>query len=1022
MPPIDFDYDIDDIDDLIGEDEAMQAGAFEESPEDVQTSTTAANDVEEYDYEEEGEEEEDDLAEECVRRRGVRRGVGRVNYAESDEDSADGSDANSVAEDVASPVPSMEGVADDASMPSAPTSGHASDESDADGVDVLRSELLYTDNESDWATAEQKALQLGRDAAWFKEVKRKRDELMKALGQVEGANSHAVVLGLEWDASNQQRASAARRLSKMLHPDKHPNAPEAFAKRLDLAFKRVIEARDADDFAAAVPRTRTEKQRDKETARMAAAAEKRQAQRAKAEAASKRATNFQQRAMGRIKAPERAINGITPWVPPGGKNGAQADPIKVELAKVDSCKVPAFGSLLKTVDGNEVEFLPAARTTLLMEAGCSAEKTRQLIKWILKELETNPDLAIIFVTCRKTHADDLWTTLKGFGLDFVNYRDATGKAESKTAYMAEAKWLIVSLQSLHLVDPSLYVDGLVVVDEIRSAFSIPGGETLPQPVLHMQGAMRMLCEQAAYRVFMDADVSADGAVEAGIRLVAPRRGSMFAQQSAQEAMRGRFVAAGVADVQQHLKEAAECEHPEDKWAGASTLQPSLAAAVRTVAAWRESTQAERAWRVKRFKSVSRRLWTLTQELRKEFSPECVLEAEDVSVVHAALMGACVYAFDLDKSLVDMLVLGADAVGIIDPSNVYTPDAVPADVEFDELDHEAWNAWLLSDIALRAARASDQMAQAMRAVWAKTQSEEAKGYIRRTSLERLASKYGVGFWRAIRRFGVVQGTSVRACENAAESAHNAASALSERLTCETADLPVRIAAAFAAILDTDDSQPMPFNMQVGTEDLEAAYRRVLVSTPQYTVVAVWDTDAEEVALFEMPGYNFGLHSAVLSFNRVAHSLCEVARRLFAVCTGHYYDDFVCAEPDFALGSGQDMLCCVLRAMGLPASTEKHVAMSRRGVFLGVLNDFSQMRSTRVVSLATDAEKQRVTLLMVESARSSAKLSPMDVHWPIRADGGGVRVLLAPRAGGAGGSALRGQHERAGGDGQGLFARH
>ena len=97
MPPIDFDYDIDDIDDLIGEDEAMQAGAFEESPEDVQTSTTAANDVEEYDYEEEGEEEEDDLAEECVRRRGVRRGVGRVNYAESDEDSADGSDANSVA-------------------------------------------------------------------------------------------------------------------------------------------------------------------------------------------------------------------------------------------------------------------------------------------------------------------------------------------------------------------------------------------------------------------------------------------------------------------------------------------------------------------------------------------------------------------------------------------------------------------------------------------------------------------------------------------------------------------------------------------------------------------------------------------------------------------------------------------------------------------------------------------------------------------------------------------------------------
>ena len=78
MSLCDFDHD---IENLIAEDEAMQAGA----PEDLQTSTAAADDVEEYDYEEE-DEEEDDLVEECVRRRGVRRGVGRVNYAESDED------------------------------------------------------------------------------------------------------------------------------------------------------------------------------------------------------------------------------------------------------------------------------------------------------------------------------------------------------------------------------------------------------------------------------------------------------------------------------------------------------------------------------------------------------------------------------------------------------------------------------------------------------------------------------------------------------------------------------------------------------------------------------------------------------------------------------------------------------------------------------------------------------------------------------------------------------------------------
>ena len=65
-----------DIENLIAEDEAMQAGAFGEPPADVQTSTAAADDVEEYDYDDDEEEEDDFLVEECVRRRGVRRGVG----------------------------------------------------------------------------------------------------------------------------------------------------------------------------------------------------------------------------------------------------------------------------------------------------------------------------------------------------------------------------------------------------------------------------------------------------------------------------------------------------------------------------------------------------------------------------------------------------------------------------------------------------------------------------------------------------------------------------------------------------------------------------------------------------------------------------------------------------------------------------------------------------------------------------------------------------------------------------------
>ena len=67
----------------------------------------------------------------------------------------------------------------------------------------------------------------------------------------------------------------------------------------------------------------------------------------------------------------------------------------------------------------------------------------------------------------------------------------------------------------------LYENGLIAIDEARSAFSIPGGETLPQPAVQMQERLRTLCTRAKYRVLMDADVSADGAVETGLCIIAP---------------------------------------------------------------------------------------------------------------------------------------------------------------------------------------------------------------------------------------------------------------------------------------------------------------------------------------------------------------------------------------------------------------------------------------------------------------------------------------------------------------------
>ena len=179
----------------------------------------------------------------------------------------------------------------------------------------------------------------------------------------------------------------------------------------------------------------------------------------------------------------------------------------------------------RAVRTGQTELLPTPDNTLLIEAGCSAEKTRKLIQWLKEKLATDPSMPVLFITTRKTHADDLAATLAHAGLTgFKNYLDAKSTDKSKTEYLSDATRLIVSLQSIALVNVDLYKKGLVVMDEVRSLAAIPGGGTLNGTTRLTQSvkAVEMLCSGAMYRVAMDADVSADGAVRDWLRLVAPR--------------------------------------------------------------------------------------------------------------------------------------------------------------------------------------------------------------------------------------------------------------------------------------------------------------------------------------------------------------------------------------------------------------------------------------------------------------------------------------------------------------------
>eukprot|EP00965_Chrysotila_dentata_P038280 1272226-Pleurochrysis_carterae.AAC.1 len=138
-----------------------------------------------------------------------------------------------------------------------------------------------------------------------------------------------------------------------------------------------------------------------------------------------------------------------------------------------------------------------------------------------------------------------------------------------------------------------------------------------------------------------------------------------------------------------------------------------------------------------------------------------------------------------------------------------------------------------------AKRADKQADLL-GLWDKTQSEVKKGLaFPNGSASDMDARFGKGKWRAMRRFGLHQNGKIRPCDNAKASLHNALTSMHERLSSKTADFLIRAAALFSSL--ADDSYSMSFG--IGTEDLEAAYRRFPKSQPQFTCFAQWDPVAK-----------------------------------------------------------------------------------------------------------------------------------------------------------------------------------
>ena len=327
--------------------------------------------------------------------------------------------------------------------------------------------------------------------------------------------------------------------------------------------------------------------------------------------------------------------------------------------------------------------------------------------------------------------------------------------------------------------------------------------------------------------------------------------------------------------------------------------------------------------------------------------------------------------------------GFPVVGSVPDSGVFRPDTQLADTPFDEF--MAANTAMVKGISERiknnAAKSDADSVERLEAAWARTKEEIDEGLVGRPlSRAQMDRKYKRGKWRCIGRGAIMQKGKWRCIDDGKRSKHNAATTMFERITSGSSDFPSMIARRFAQMTASKAAKrkrsisKRKLQMWHGTDDLRAAYRHAPTSQPQFTCVAVWNSDKKSVVYCDVPGHNFGLKSAPANFCRFPEFASIAARRLLWCLNEHYVDDNDTCEPDYAANSGQACLValCAEDLLGFPFDESKHDEGAPRKEYLGVVTDFSSMHDGIIKIAVTEKRKKKIRDL-VKEIRKQAKLA-------------------------------------------------
>ena len=246
----------------------------------------------------------------------------------------------------------------------------------------------------------------------------------------------------------------------------------------------------------------------------------------------------------------------------------------------------------------------------------------------------------------------------------------------------------------------------------------------------------------------------------------------------------------------------------------------------------------------------------------------------------------------------------------------------------------------------------------------------------------------GHWRPLKRHTIHQHDKEPPIDDGKSGRHNECTQLHEAIVNQRPDFPLavikfwhRTALSFICTVHPDASAVdlltyMPWlHIVAGTEDLWKGYRQndpikhhmcvnIITFVHPHTGQRVYDQ------LFGLP---FGLASAVNQFNRAPQLFTAVARRVFHLVSGHYFDDAIQVEYEHLAGAHKTLFFRLLEMFGVIIGRHKRQHMSTTPRFLGLITDLSLASTNHTVSLQCCPTTKARAMQMLPEFLSTCKVT-------------------------------------------------